>query len=112
MHNILKLQSFMKYFNEYIEKHQIDFVDKKSQRKRLNILVPLLKSFGWRFLAANLCAFIGFAWQFSNPMVSLVSSHIYLVASIFYGKHNIAVFIYWKKIRDLYELPSQSGQPI
>ena len=76
------VQSFMKYFNEYVQKHQIDFIDKKSQQKRLNILVPLLKSFGWRFLAANLCAFIGFAWQFSNPMVSLGSSHIYLGSCI------------------------------
>ena len=72
----------MKHFNEHVEKHQIDFTNNKSEQKRLNILVPLLKSFGWRFLAANLCAFIGFAWQFSNPMVSLGSSHIYLGSCI------------------------------
>ena len=69
------VQRFMKHWNAHIYKHQVDFADKMEiSRKKLNIWLPLLKSFGLRFLAANLCALIGFTWQYSNPLVGIYLS--------------------------------------
>ena len=64
------VENFIQHWNNHIEKYQVDFSNKKKiLRRKLDILVPLVKSFGWRFLTANMCAFIGFSWQYSNPMV-------------------------------------------
>ena len=64
------VENFIQHWNNHIDKYQFDFTNKKKNlRRKLDILVPLVKSFGWRFLTANICAFIGFSWQYSNPMV-------------------------------------------
>ena len=64
------VDNFIQHWNNHIDKYQVDFTNKKKiLRRKLDILVPMVKSFGWRFLTANMCAFIGFSWQYSNPMV-------------------------------------------
>ena len=64
------VENFIQHWKNYIDTYQVDFSNKKKiLRRKLDILVPLVKSFGWRFLTANVCAFIGFSWQYSNPMV-------------------------------------------
>ena len=64
------VENFIKHWNKHIDKYKVDFTNrKKVLENKLDILVPLGKSFGWRFLTANLCAFVGFTWQYSNPMV-------------------------------------------
>ena len=64
------VENFIQHWHNHIDKYQVDFSNKKKiLRRKLDILVPLMKSFGWRFLTANMCAFIGFSWQYSNPMV-------------------------------------------
>ena len=69
--------NFMKYWKNYVVKHQVNFSDKNSDRKKLQLWKPLFKSFGSKVLAANLILLVNIFSLYISPMIlKLLINHI------------------------------------
>ena len=69
--------NFIQYWKNYIVKHQVNFSDKNSDRKRLQLWKPLFKSFGPKFLAASLIILVNIVSLYISPMIlKLLINHI------------------------------------
>ena len=65
------VQTFLKHWDEYIQKNNVNFSDKKSSsRQRLKLWKPLFSSFGLRLLASAFIAVFYYVGGFFSPLVS------------------------------------------
>ena len=71
------VDNFIKHWKNYVMKHQVNFSDKNSERKRLKIWKPLLKSFGTKFLVATLFFVVNNISLYISPMIlKLFINHV------------------------------------
>ena len=63
------VDNFIKNWENYVIKHQVNFSDKKTSRKRLKVWKPLFQSFGLKFLLANFIFLVNNISLYISPMI-------------------------------------------